>query len=77
MNARKLKAAMVLCDVSGNEMAKRLGMTAGSFSAKMHGSERANGNNAEFTQSEIAQIKAILNLGDDDIIAIFFDTKSS
>lgn len=73
MNTRRLRAAMVLRGYTGATMAEALHMTQGVFSEKSNSTIRANGHAAEFTQSEIADIKRILSLSDEDIISIFFD----
>lgn len=71
MNTNKLRAKMALHGDNGGTLSEALGLSQQRFSAKL------NGNNAEFTQSEIQTIKDRYNLTPEEIEDIFFDKKVS
>lgn len=70
MNAKNLKIAMVREEVTPEQLCERAGFSTTSYYRKLKGE-------TEFTQSEIASIAAILHLGRDEVISIFFDDKVS
>lgn len=65
MNKEKLKAEMVLNNITGEELAKKCGMSSASWYNKI------NGRN-EFTLGEVNTIKKVLRLNKDRTHAIFF-----
>ena len=72
MNKRKLESVMKLHGDTGTSLAKYIGISRTTFSAKINET-----NGAEFTQGEIAAIKEKYSLCPDDIVSIFFDNKLS
>lgn len=72
MNKLRLESVMRLHGDTGTSLAKFLNIARTTFSAKINET-----NGAEFTQGEIAMIKAKYSLSPDDIVAIFFDNKVS
>lgn len=72
MNKKKLKSIMALNDDTGQTLAKFLGISRSTLSAKMNET-----NGAEFTQSEITAIKEKYKLTADEIETIFFNKKVS
>lgn len=71
MNKRRLEAAMKLNADTGQTLAKYLGISRSTFSAKL------NEKGGEFTQSEIAAIKARYNLNAEEVNDIFFEERVS
>lgn len=67
MNTNKLRAKMALHGDTGGTLSEALGMSQQRFSAKL------NNNNAEFTQSEIQDVKDRYKLTPEEIEDIFFD----
>ncbi len=65
MDARALKAKMVLKDVSSEELSKTIGIATVTFYRKLAGQ-------TEFTQGEISGIAHALDLSRDEVFAIFF-----
>lgn len=72
MNKRILESFMKLNGDNGATLAKFLGISRGTFSAKLNET-----NGSEFTQGEIAKIKSRYSLTPKDIDMIFFDTSVS
>ena len=66
MNKNLLRSIMVLHDETNEILAAHLDISKQSLSNKM------NENGQEFTQSEIARIRAKYNLSDAQVVAIFF-----
>lgn len=66
MNSTELKVEMLRHNETGEELAKALGITRTTLSAKTHS------RNAEFTQKEIARIKERYNLSPERVTEIFF-----
>lgn len=67
MNKAKLESVMKLFGDTGTSLAEHLGMARSTFSAKINET-----NGAEFTQGEMAAIKAKYGLSADDVDSIFF-----
>lgn len=67
MNKNALLAKMVLHGDNGGTLSDYLGISRGTFSAKINET-----NGAEFTQKEIMMIKEKYNLTAEDIDHIFF-----
>ncbi len=65
MDARALKAKMILKDVSTEELCKATGMVPSTFYRKINCA-------SEFTQGEISIIAHVLELSRDEVFAIFF-----
>lgn len=72
MNKNRLQALMKLHGDTGQTLADHLGISRSTLSAKINET-----NGAEFTQSEIGQIKELYGLAAEDIIDIFFNEKVS
>lgn len=72
MNKLKLESVMRLHGDTGTSLAKHIGISRTTFSAKINET-----NGAEFTQGEIAMIKEKYSLNPNDIVAIFFNQKLS
>lgn len=70
MNARKLKAEMVLKDKNVDDICTAAGFGRSSWFRKISGE-------TEFTQGEISAISALLNLSTEQIGSIFFDPEVS
>ena len=66
MNSKMLRSIMILHGDTNKDLAKLIGKTEQSVSNKM------NENGTEFTQGEIAKIKAKYNLTAEEVEAIFF-----
>jgi transcriptional regulator with XRE-family HTH domain len=66
MNGNELKVEMLRHGETGKDLAKKLGITRTTLSAKM------NSKRAEFTQKEIATIKEHYDLTPERITEIFF-----
>ena len=66
MNSQMLRSIMVLHGDTNKDLAKLLGKTEQSISNKI------NEKGTEFTQGEIAKIKAKYNLSAEQVEAIFF-----
>lgn len=71
MNSNELKAEIVRHGETSAILAKYLGVTDATFSNKL------NGKNAEFTQSEIGAIKSRYCLSNDRVVEIFFASEMS
>ena len=67
MNSQMLRSIMVLHGDTNKDLAKLLGKTEQSISNKI------NEKGTEFTQGEIAKIKAKYNLSAEQVEAIFFN----
>lgn len=67
MNSQMLRSIMVLHGDTNKDLAELLGKTAQSISNKL------NEKGTEFTQGEIAKIKARYNLTAEQVEAIFFN----
>lgn len=72
MNKLRLESVMRLHGDTGESLSDYLGIARSTFSAKKNET-----NGAEFTQGEIAKIKARYNLQADEIDLIFFAEKVS
>ncbi len=72
VNKLRLESVMRLHGDTGTSLAKYIGISRTTFSAKINET-----NGAEFTQGEIAIIKEKYSLCPDDVVAIFFDNKLS
>lgn len=72
MNKRLLEAEMKIYGDNGNTLSEYLGMARSTFSAKINET-----NGAEFTQREIAKIKARYNLDALKVDMIFFAQNAS
>lgn len=70
MNARKLKAEMLLKDKSVDDVCTAAGFARTTWFRKISGE-------TEFTQGEISAISALLNLDSEQIGSIFFDPEVS
>jgi hypothetical protein len=70
MNARKLKAEMVLKDKSVDDVCTAAGFGRSSWFRKISGE-------TEFTQGEISAISNLLSLNSEQIGSIFFDPEVS
>jgi hypothetical protein len=70
MNARKLKAEMVLKDKSVDDVCAAAGFGRSSWFRKISGE-------TEFTQGEISAISNLLSLNSEQIGSIFFDPEVS
>jgi len=70
MNANKLRAVMILNNDKGGDLAKALGISHPTFSAKLNGK-------GQFTQGEIQTIKERYSLTAEQIDDIFFNIKAS
>lgn len=70
MNGSLLRSEMVLQNISQNEMAKRIGLSRSAFYRKLNGT-------TEFNRDEIAEIKSVLHLNDEKLVAIFFTPRVS
>lgn len=68
MDKAKLKAKMILNNDTGITLAKALGISDTTLSAKIN-------NKAEFTRSEIEKIKLRYKLDAEEIDTIFFNQK--
>lgn len=66
MNGTELRVEMIRHNETGEQLAKALGITRTTLSAKM------NNRNAEFTQKEIATIKDHYGLTPERMAEIFF-----
>lgn len=71
MNPNKLKALLVLHGETAGTLAKALGITPHTLSAKLHGRK------GDFTRNEIYIIKHRYNLTSDAVDEIFFDNSVS
>lgn len=67
MNKEKLRSIMILNKDNQNTLSAYIGVTPQCFSSKINGR-----NGAEFTQSEINEIKKKYNLSPQDVDDIFF-----
>lgn len=67
MNAKLLRSIMILHDDTGEKLAGVIGITPQRFSAKLNEYE-----GAEFTQSEIRDIRNRYKLTDEQVVQIFF-----
>ena len=67
MNPNKLKALLVLHGETAGALAKALGITPHTLSAKLHGRK------GDFTRNEIYLIKDRYNLTASEVDEIFFD----
>lgn len=72
LNKLKLESVMRLHGDTGTSLAKYIGISRTTFSAKINET-----NGAEFTQGEISIIKDKYSLNADDLVSIFFDQKLS
>ncbi len=72
MNKLKLESVMRLHGDTGMSLAKYIGMSRTTFSAKINET-----NGGEFTQGEISAIIEKYSLNPDDVMAIFFESKLS
>lgn len=72
MNKLRLESVMRLHGDTGTSLAKYMGISRTTFSAKINET-----NGAEFTQGEISIIKEKYSLCPDDVVGIFFDNKMS
>lgn len=72
MNKFRLESVMRLHGDTGTSLAKYIGISRTTFSAKINET-----NGAEFTQGEISIIKEKYSLCPDEVVAIFFEAKLS
>lgn len=72
LNKLMLESVMRLHGDTGTSLAKYMGISRTTFSAKINET-----NGAEFTQGEISIIKEKYSLCPDDVVAIFFNSKMS
>lgn len=72
MNKKKLESIMKLHGDTGTSLSIFLGIARSTFSAKLNET-----NGAEFTQSEIINIKNKYELNPNEIVEIFFNKKVS
>ena len=72
MNKKKFRAEMVLYGDNYESLSKVLGIAVNTLANKIN---RYRG--AQFTQSEIIQIRERYNLSDSEVVGIFFDTDVS
>lgn len=72
MNKKKLRAEMALYGDNYESLSKFLGIAVQTLGNKVN---RYKG--AQFTQSEIIQIRERYNLTDNEVVEIFFDTDVS
>lgn len=70
MNARELKAQMILKGVSADQLCKAVKISKAALSRKTNG-------HSLFTQGEICAIRDALDLTDQQILRIFFDREVS
>jgi hypothetical protein len=70
MNKLKLKAAMVLKELSTEAACSEIGISKSAWFRKVSGE-------SEFTQSEICKLRDLLALDDHQTAEIFFDRKVS
>ncbi len=66
MNKKELEIAIIRSGLSKNDVIEKTGISRKAFYARLKGS-------VQFKQNEIAKLKEVLNLSDDDIISIFFN----
>ena len=64
VNINKFRSYLALRGMTIKDLAERIGMSISTLSNKI------NGRN-EFTASEIAQIQAVLNIPDEEVLDIF------
>lgn len=72
LNKLKLESVMRLHGDTGTSLAKYMGISRTTFSAKINET-----NGGEFTQGEISTIIGKYALSPDDVMAIFFENKMS
>lgn len=72
MNKRMLESVMRLHGDTGTSLAKYIGISRTTFSAKINET-----NGGEFTQGEISAIIRKYALKSDDVMSIFFENKLS
>ncbi len=72
MNKPKLESVMRLHGDTGTSLAKYMGISRTTFSAKINET-----NGGEFTQGEILAIIRKYSLGANDVMTIFFENKLS
>lgn len=72
MNKMLLESLMKLHGDTGMDLANYLGIARSTFSAKINET-----NGAEFTQGEIALMKARYNMSADQVDSVFFASKVS
>ena len=72
MNKLKLESVMRLYGDTGTSLAKYMGISRSTFSAKIN-----EKNGGEFTQGEISSIIGKYSLDPNDVMSIFFDNKLS
>jgi hypothetical protein len=72
VNKKALKSKMALVDYTWGALAKALGITPTTLSAKINET-----NGAEFTQGEILFIKERYNLTANEVVEIFFTDEVS
>ena len=70
MNKLRLESVMRLHGDTGTSLAKHIGISRTTFSAKINET-----NGAEFTQGEIAMIIKKYSLNPSDVMGIFFETR--
>lgn len=68
MNKLKLKAAMVLKELSAEAACAEIGISKSAWFRKVSGE-------SEFTQSEICKLRVLLDLDDHQTAEIFFDNE--
>lgn len=66
MNARELKAQMVLKGVNADQLCKAIQISKAALSRKTNG-------HSLFTQGEICAIRDVLDLTDEQVLRIFFN----
>lgn len=72
MNKLRLESVMRLHGDTGTSLAKYIGISRTTFSAKINET-----NGGEFTQGEISKIIGKYSLDPDDVMLIFFEDKMS
>lgn len=72
VNKLRLESVMRLHGDTGTSLAKYMGISRTTFSAKINET-----NGGEFTQGEISAIIGKYSLSSDDVMAIFFENKLS
>lgn len=65
MNKRELEIAILRAGLTKNDVIEKSGISRKAFYSRLKGA-------TQFKQNEIARLKEILNLTDNDIISIFF-----
>ncbi len=70
MNKQKLKAAMILEDLTADRLCAEIGISSTAWWRKISGK-------SQFTQGEISRLREILKLTAEQTVEIFFDPEMS